>query len=88
MDNRIQDQVRTKGQGFGKAEIIRTANYNVRSIKDKVTELERTVLRKEINIASITERKKKLKGTTDLDKHIIIYSGMPQNERAKVGITQ
>ena len=30
--------------------------------------------------------KKKLKDTVDLDKHIIIYSRVPQNERAKAGV--
>ena len=44
-----------------------------------------TLLEKRINITTITETKKKLKGTIDLDKNIMIYIRGPQNERAKAG---
>lgn len=39
-----------------------------------------------INITTIIESKKELKGTIHLDKHIKIYCWVPQNERAKAGV--
>ena len=60
MDNRVQGQAKLKGQGFCQADIIRTATYNVISIKHKRTELERTLLEKKIKIVTITETEKKI----------------------------
>lgn len=42
--------------------------------------------RKNIDIAVITETKKKLKGTKELKDFVMIYSGVPQNKRACCGV--
>jgi len=39
-----------------------------------------------VDIAVIPETKKKLKGTQELDDHILLYSGVPTNKRAATGI--
>lgn len=39
-----------------------------------------------VDIAVITETKKKLKGTEELEDYLYIYSGVPQNKRASAGV--
>jgi len=39
-----------------------------------------------VDIAVIPERKKKLKGSQELDDYILLYSGVPTNRRAAAGI--
>ncbi|PSN40274.1 hypothetical protein C0J52_24554 [Blattella germanica] len=49
-------------------------------------ELEKELLDMKIDIATITETKKKLKGSQELDKYIMIYNGVEQNQRASAGV--
>ena len=46
------------------------------------------LLEKKIDTGTINTvtRRRNIKGTIDLDKHVMIYSGVPQNERAKTGV--
>jgi exonuclease III len=67
-----------KGQRLRK---IKVATWNIRGItgkKDLQTELQK----RKIDIAVITETKKKNKGSEDIDKYIMIYSGVPDNKWA------
>lgn len=77
MDNRMYNQVEIgdKVQEFCQVYIIRTATYNVRTIKDEITELQKILLENTIDIRIII---KKVNETTVLEKYI-----MPKNERAQ-----
>ncbi|XP_054708323.1 uncharacterized protein LOC129218133 [Uloborus diversus] len=52
----------------------------------KEFELINRLKKRSINIAVITETKKKLKGTQDIDDFVMLYSGVPQNKRAACGV--
>ena len=58
----------------------------MRGINTKELELEEELSKKGINIATITETKKKTKGTKDMNKYTMIYSGVEQECRAKCGV--
>ena len=58
------------------------ATWNVRSLALKEFELLNRLRERSINMAVITEIKKKLKGTRDIDDFVMIYSEVPQNKRA------
>ena len=40
-----------------------------------------------IDVAVVTETKKKLKGTKELEDYIMFYSGVPANKRASSGVS-
>ena len=62
------------------------ATWNVRSLALKEFELLNRLRERSINMAVITEIKKKLKGTRDIDDFVMIYSGVSQNNRAVCGV--
>jgi len=41
---------------------------------------------KQIKIAAITEPKKKLKGTTETNNYVLMYSGVNRSPRAQAGV--
>lgn len=52
---------------------------------NKEYELEKELLRGNVDIALISETKKKLQGSIELNKYLLFYSGLPQNKRAAAG---
>lgn len=75
-----------KDKRFGITEKLNLATWNVRSLSRKEAELCRELKNRNINIAIITETKKKFKGTKDLDGYVMIYSGVEGNKRASSGV--
>jgi len=49
-------------------------------------ELQTELLKREIDIAIITETKKKKKGSQDIGNYIMIYCGIPANQWASSGV--
>jgi len=74
---------RFDGQTFGK---LKVATWNVREIAEKTEELQTELLKQKIDIAIITEKKKKNKGSEDIDNYIMIYCRVPANQWASSGV--
>lgn len=83
------------GQRDGKSEKLRgkkekiskIATWNIRSIQGKEDELEAEFESMELELLAITETKKKGEGsTTTKNGHLLIYSGVKNNMRAKAGV--
>jgi exonuclease III len=72
-----------KGQRLRK---MKVATWNIRGITGKKEELQTELQKRKIDIAVITETKKKNKGSEDIGKYITIYSGVPDNEWAASGV--
>lgn len=53
---------------------------------NKEEELVQELKKKNINLAIITETKKKLQGTKEVGEYIMIYSGVKQQQRAAAGV--
>ena len=66
--------------------MIKIGTWNVRSLTHKEQELCEELENNQIQIAVITETKKKLKGTNELKNYIMLYSGVNQEERAAAGV--
>ena len=62
-DTQYDNTARSDGQRFGK---LKVATWNVRGIAGKTEELETELLKGKIDIAIITETKKKNKGSEDM----------------------
>ena len=75
-----------KDKRLGISEILNICTWNVRGISNKTEQLEKELKDRNIDIALITETKKKMKGTTDLNSYTMIYSGVSQEERAQAGV--
>lgn len=65
---------------------LRLATWNVRGLGNKEAELNDVLRKQKVNIAIITETKKKLKGTKDMNDYTMIYSGVSQEKRACCGV--
>jgi exonuclease III len=65
---------RFNGQRFG---ILKIATWNVREIKKKIEELQTELLKRKIDVAILTETKKKNKGSEDIENYVMIYCGVP-----------
>ena len=61
-DTKYYKKARFDGQRFGK---LKVATWNVRGIAEKTEELQTELLKRKIDIAIITETKKKNKGSED-----------------------
>jgi len=75
--------VRFDGQRFWK---LKVATWNVRGIAEKTEELQTELLKRKIDIAIITETKKKNKGSEDIGNYVMIYCGVPANQWALSGV--
>lgn len=63
------------------------ATWNIRSIKGKERELEYEFGKAKLSILVVTETKKKGQGEMELDDgHVLLYSGVPEKERAAAGV--
>ena len=67
-------------------ETLNVAACFVRSIGKKEFELVEEIKIKGINVAVISETKKKLKGTKMIGNYTMLYSGVSQKTRAQPGI--
>jgi len=77
------NKTRFDGQRFGK---LKVATWNVRGIAEKMEELQTELLKRKIDIAIITETKKKNKGSEDIGNYIMIYCGVPANQWVSSGV--
>ena len=60
--------------------------WNVRGLYGKEKLLHKELKTAKVDIAVISETKKKLKGSLELEDYILFYSGVPTNKRAAAGI--
>jgi len=82
-DTQYDNKARLDGQRTGK---LKVATWNVRGIAEKMEELQRELLKRKIDIAIITETKKKSKGSEDISNYLMIYCGVPTNQWASSGV--
>jgi len=68
---------------FGK---INVATWNVREIAEKKEILKTELLKRKIDIAIITETKKKNIGSEDIGNYVMIYCVVPAKQRASSGV--
>jgi hypothetical protein len=73
-----------KEKRIGIHETINIAAWNVRSTGNKESELVEEIKTKGINVAVISETKKKLKGTKMISNYSMLYSGVSQETRAVI----
>ena len=59
---------------------------NVREIAEKKEGLQTELPKRKIDIAIITETKKKNKGSEDIGNYLMIYCGVPTNQWASSGV--
>ncbi len=69
------------------SEILKLGIWNVRALSNKEAELEQELDKAGIDIAAITETKKKLQGSSELQNYIMIYCGVSQQQRASAGVS-
>jgi hypothetical protein len=67
-------------------ETLNVAAWNVGYIGNKELELVEEIKIKGINVAVISETKKKLKGTKMIGNYTMLYRGVSQNTRAHLGV--
>ncbi|PSN41857.1 hypothetical protein C0J52_10245, partial [Blattella germanica] len=79
-------KARNKDKRFGIQDQIKVATWNVRGLQHKEPELERELKEREIDIAIISETKKKQRGSYDLKNYTVFYSGVDITERAQAGV--
>lgn len=77
---------RKKDKRLGIQDMIKIATWNVRGIHNKIDELEEELKDKNIDLAIITETKKKQKGSSDLKEYSMFYSGVNITEKARAGV--
>lgn len=65
---------------------LKFENWNVRGYRAKEVEINEVLDRQKINIAVLSETKKKGSGTMESSKYIVIYSGVDKTTRASVGV--
>jgi len=66
--------------------LMKIGVWNVRGLYGKEKLLQEELKKANVDIAVIKETKKKLKGSQKLDDYVLLYSGVPMNERAAAGI--
>ena len=75
-----------KNKNNGITDILNVATWNVQGLGNNETELNNILKEYKINIATITETKKKLKGTKELEDYVMLHSGVDQTRRACCGV--
>lgn len=81
---RIEDKIKSKEN---QEEIIKIGTWNIRSLNGKETELIQEFEKAKLNILAIVETKKKGKGIIEMENgHILLYSGVELENRAKAGV--
>jgi exonuclease III len=82
-DTQYDNKAKLHGQRIGK---LKVATWNVRGTAEKTEELQTELLKRKIDIAIITEKKKKNKGSKDIGNYVMIYCGVPANQWASSGV--
>lgn len=77
---------RGKDKIHGISRILQVGTWNVRGLGNKETELNNELANKKVDVAVVTETKKKLSGTKELENYVMVYSGVPQYKRAACGV--
>jgi len=67
--------------------LLRIGTWNVQGISTKQTEVFREIERLKIDIAALTETKRKGNGIEEGKNYIQIYSGVSKDQRAKCGVS-
>jgi hypothetical protein len=67
---------------------LKVATWTVRGITHKEDKLDKELKSRKIDIAVISETKKKNKGSKELENYIMLYSGVPSEEWATSGIAK
>jgi hypothetical protein len=75
-----------KEKRLGVHETLNVASWNVGSIGNKESVLVEEIKIKGINVAMISETKKKLKGTKMIGNYTMLYSGVSQKTPAQSGV--
>ncbi|XP_072392397.1 uncharacterized protein [Diabrotica undecimpunctata] len=65
---------------------MRVATWNIKSLNNRDQEIEKELTEYQIDIFALQETKRKGKGQTRLGEYLLIYSGVPKQERAKEGV--
>ena len=76
-DTQYDNTARFDGQRFGRLKI---ATWNVRGIVEKTEELQNELMKRKIDIAILTDTKKKNKGSEGIGNYLMIYCGVPTNQ--------
>jgi exonuclease III len=66
---------------------LQIATWNVRGISHKLEELTKELEERKLDIAIVSETKKKNKGSTDIGSYVMIYSRVPNENWAASGVT-
>lgn len=66
---------------------MRIGTWNVRGISDKRTEITSEIKKYKLDIAVLSETKRKGRGYEDEDEYVHFWSGVDKNERARAGIS-
>ena len=69
---------------LGIHETLNVAAWNVRSIGNKESEFAEEIKIRGINVAVISETKKKLKGTKMIGNYTMLYSGISQRDMSPI----
>lgn len=77
---------RFRDKRYGIKDYLHIGTWNVPGLTNKLQELQENLKKRKIDIALMTETKKKLKGTQDLEKYTLIHSGVRQDTRAAAGV--
>ena len=77
---------RGKNKDFGLSDILTVGTWNVRGLSTKESELVRLLKKRSVNITVVTETKKKLRKTKDIEAFIMIYSRVQVIKRASCGV--
>jgi hypothetical protein len=62
------------------------ATWNIRGLGGKEEELDKLLNENNIKISAITESKKKLQGTKEIEQYTVIYSGVDRHTRDQLGV--
>lgn len=85
-DGHYNNSSKNKEKRLGIMDTLILGTWNVRGLNNKETELERELKARNVNIAVISETKKKGRGTKDLYDYSLIYSGVDTSKRACSGV--
>ncbi|KAJ4428365.1 hypothetical protein ANN_24384 [Periplaneta americana] len=77
-DHSTTTSAQKRNKRFGIERIFKLATWNARGIIHKEIELEKELYDQNIDVAIISETKKKMKGSANLKDYYMIYNGVPQ----------
>jgi len=66
--------------------LLKIGVWNVRGLYGKEKLLQEELIKANVDIAVITEIKKKLKGSQELEDYALLYSSVPTNKKAAAGV--